>query len=93
MSNIPTALASMKTKQNKGPTNLRRSISDASSLVSPTKIAVMPAEDDAIHESGPWTGVEAFLLFDWWPPGREKPQYGETAQGMPENNALRRTTR
>jgi Protein of unknown function (DUF2439) len=99
MSNIPTALASMKTKQNqflkihKSPTNLRRSISDASGLVSPTKIAVMPAEDDAIQESGPWTGVEAFLLFDWWPPGREKPQYGETAQRMPENNTLRRTAR
>lgn len=29
----------------------------------------------SIEESGPWTSTEAFLLFDWWPPGRQKPPY------------------
>lgn len=28
-----------------------------------------------VEESGPWTSTEAFLLFDWWPPGRQKPPY------------------
>lgn len=28
-------------------------------------------------ETGPWTTTEAFLLFDWWPSGRQKPDYGQ----------------
>ncbi|KAL2432467.1 hypothetical protein ABEF95_011280 [Exophiala dermatitidis] len=26
-------------------------------------------------EVGPWTSEEAFLLFDWWPPDKEKPEF------------------
>lgn len=30
-------------------------------------------EDD---ETGPWTAIEAYLLFDSWPVGKQKPDYG-----------------
>lgn len=38
-------------------------------------IANATTEYISIEESGPWTSTEAFLLFDWWPPGRPKPAY------------------
>lgn len=28
-------------------------------------------------ESGPWTSNEAYLLFEWWPSGKAKPNYGQ----------------
>lgn len=36
----------------------------------------------AVHEeedsdAGPWSEREAFLLFDWWPPGRAKPDHAD----------------
>lgn len=35
--------------------------------------AITPGATD----TGPWSTDEAFILFDWWPPGRQKPDYGE----------------
>lgn len=30
------------------------------------------AEEDTAQESGPWSKVESYLLFDWFPPARER---------------------
>jgi Protein of unknown function (DUF2439) len=30
----------------------------------------------SMTETGPWTATEAYLLFDLWPPGKNKPDYG-----------------
>ena len=38
-----------------------------------------PAISEATEEQGPWTSVEAFLLFNRWPPNRVKPDYGQSA--------------
>lgn len=45
------------------------------------------AVDAPVEESGPWTSTEAFLLFDWWPPGRQKPAYHD----KPASNRTART--
>lgn len=37
-----------------------------------------------VEDSGPWTSTEAFLLFDRWPPGRQKPSY-VTATSLQSN--------
>ncbi|KAJ9654770.1 hypothetical protein H2198_006209 [Neophaeococcomyces mojaviensis] len=38
----------------------------------------MAAESgNTLGDTGAWTTTEAFLLFDWWPPGKEKPDYGQ----------------
>lgn len=65
--------------KSKSPLTLQRSVSD------PTTMAVSDIDDPAPlldvtatiekQEQGPWTSVEAFLLFDWWPPNRQKPQF------------------
>jgi hypothetical protein len=31
---------------------------------------------EILDESGPWTTREAFLLFEKWPSGKTKPDYG-----------------
>lgn len=41
----------------------------------PQPPAFAPATD-----TGPWTTTEAFLLFDWWPPPKRKPDYGQGTQ-------------
>ncbi|KAK5096881.1 hypothetical protein LTS08_007371 [Lithohypha guttulata] len=38
-------------------------------------------------ESGAWTSTEAFLLFDRWPLGRQKPDYGQMAD-EPQSRGL-----
>jgi len=38
-------------------------------------VALLPVAD-----AGPWTTTEAFLLFDRWPPGKQKPDYGQGTQ-------------
>jgi len=43
---------------------------------------VLPVATPSTADAGPWTATEAFLLFDWWPPGKQKPDYGQgTASG------------
>jgi hypothetical protein len=36
----------------------------------PAKLAF--AEEDIAQESGPWSKIESYLLFDWFPPARER---------------------
>jgi hypothetical protein len=38
----------------------------------PQPSKLVPAEEDTTEESGPWSRVESYLLFDWFPPAREK---------------------
>lgn len=38
---------------------------------------VLPVTTPSTADAGPWTATEAFLLFDWWPPGKQKPDYGQ----------------
>ncbi|KAL2402407.1 hypothetical protein ABEF95_000903 [Exophiala dermatitidis] len=46
-------------------------------------------------EVGPWTSEEAFLLFDWWPPDKEKPEFwdranlGDTGNTVPPGGVAR----
>jgi hypothetical protein len=40
---------------------------------------------EEVGETGPWTSIEAYLLFEWWPPGKTKPNYG-----VPEDTGLSR---
>lgn len=67
----------------KSPAKLQRSQSDGGAMLQIEKLrpigdiipAVTKEEEDA--RAGPWSAREAFLLFDWWPPGRQKPEYAE----------------
>lgn len=42
--------------------------------------ALSPVAPLPVADAGPWTTTEAFLLFDWWPPGKQKPDYGQGTQ-------------
>ena len=44
-------------------------------------------DEEVDEDVGPWSTREAFLLFDWWPPGREKPDYGDEASIGPHPQA------
>jgi hypothetical protein len=65
----------------KSPTKLQRAHSDASAILQIEKQReigknvppVVHEEEDS--DAGPWSEREAFLLFDWWPPGRAKPDH------------------
>jgi hypothetical protein len=39
-------------------------------------------------ETGPWTLEEAFLLFDWWPPEMERPEYWQAAEEAPARGKM-----
>ena len=65
----------------RSPTKLTRTTSDTTSIRQPPQIASITSIDVVepvaeTGESGPWTSAEAFLLFEWWPPGKQKPDYG-----------------
>ncbi|KAK5086215.1 hypothetical protein LTR70_000001 [Exophiala xenobiotica] len=45
--------------------------------------ALSPVAPLPVADAGPWTTTEAFLLFDWWPPGKQKPDYGQDTQAGP----------
>lgn len=36
-----------------------------------------PHTETSTVKTGPWTMNESFLLFDWWPRGKQKPDYGQ----------------
>lgn len=57
----------------KGPAKLTKSLSDTSAK-SRVQLppAARPAEEETTEDRGPWSKAEAYLLFDWFPPGREK---------------------
>ena len=64
----------------KSPTKLLRSASDVGYSArrqradAPAKAAPIAPAVEACFE--PWSELEAYLLFDWWPPNREKPVFG-----------------
>jgi len=69
------------------PARLHRSFSDSAALEAEVE-ELQEETAPATHvETGPWTTIEAFLLFDWWPPGREKPDYGV----LPPPQAVKRS--
>ena len=75
----------------KSPTTLQRSHSDTSATLQvemrrPTgrTCANVPEiiQEEGDGDTGPWSSREAFLLFDWWPPGHQKPDYARGADGF-----------
>ena len=59
------------------PTRVQRSISDVTHLAQRTEVPrrtapITPAVEACFE---PWSELEAYLLFDWWPLGREKPSF------------------
>jgi Protein of unknown function (DUF2439) len=62
------------------PKKLQRSASDVGYLAQrrradvPAMAAATTPAVEACFE--PWSELEAYLLFDWWPPGRNKPVFG-----------------
>ena len=80
---IPTNphVASPSTRQStiqkpfKSPTKLTKSLSDGAVKPKgkqPSMAADVPIEAGVEQDSGPWSKIESFLLFDWHPPGRER---------------------
>ena len=73
----------------KSPAKLQRSYSDTAAMLQVEmqrpigKLSLNVPEvvgEEVDTDVGPWSTREAFLLFDWWPPGREKPDYGCTIE-------------
>lgn len=59
----------------KSPIKLRKSHSDGAvnpKIQIPLAVKKMPDEQEVKQDTGPWSKTEAFLLFDWFPPGRER---------------------
>jgi Protein of unknown function (DUF2439) len=48
------------------------------------------AEEDTAQESGPWSKVESYLLFDWFPPTRERLVFEGQEQNPLETMVVRR---
>ena len=71
----------LQPRSSRSPTKLTRTTSDTTSIRQPPQIASVTSIDVVepvaeAGESGPWTSTEAFLLFEWWPPCKQKPDYG-----------------
>jgi hypothetical protein len=47
-------------------------------------------EEDPAQESGPWSKVESYLLFDWFPPTRERLVFEDQEQNPLETMVVRR---
>ena len=57
----------------KGPIKLTKSLSDTAARPNVhIRPAVSIAEEDPALDCGPWSKVESYLLFDWFPPGRAR---------------------
>ena len=37
-------------------------------------------DDETLDDKGPWSKAEAYLLFDWFPPGRNKLALGNVEE-------------
>ncbi|KIW10237.1 hypothetical protein PV08_11199 [Exophiala spinifera] len=62
--------------KSKSPPKFQRCVSDTPALKDPIEdFSGEGHGQDQEGQTGPWTSDEAFLLFDWWPPGIEKPEY------------------
>ena len=72
----------LQPRPSRSPSKLTRTTSDTTSMRQPPQIASVTSIDVVqpvaeAGETGPWTSTEAFLLFEWWPPGKQKPDYGQ----------------
>ena len=84
---IPSALESLNPVQSrrtlrsafKAPSRPIRALSDMDTPVGAAPLRIEPdtgtVSKSGKDESGPWTEMEAYVLFDWWPPNRQKPSY------------------
>jgi hypothetical protein len=61
----------------RSPNKVQRSISDVTHLAQRSEVLGRGVPTAAVVEAvfGPWSEPEAYLLFDWWPPGKEKPSF------------------
>lgn len=78
----PQRIPTPRRHPSKSPAKIYRSISDTTHLVARSEFParepeVMVGAAAAVEAAGfdPWSEPEAYLLFDWWPPGREKPSF------------------
>ena len=80
----PRAESSLKQQQQRcrGQTSLRRSTSDTADKRPGTSASSIPKPKPTTATAtveapkfDPWSEAEASILFDWWPPDREKPPY------------------
>lgn len=82
----------------KQPRKLQKSVSDSAAAAVPPNAAVRPpllnrmgaapiatavGSREQNDDRGPWSKAEAFDLFDFWPPGMEKPVYGDGSEKHP----------
>ena len=57
----------------KSPMKLTKSLSDTAARPRVQQQPTVPTtEKDTVQDSGAWSQVESYLLFDWLPPGRER---------------------
>ena len=73
------------------PAKLTKSFSDT--VAGPTvhqSPKLVLAEEDTAQESGPWSKVESYLLFDWFPPTRERLVFEGQEQTPLETMVVRR---
>jgi Protein of unknown function (DUF2439) len=61
----------------RSPNKVQRSTSDVTHLAQQSEVPGRGVPIAAAVEAvfGPWSEPEAYLLFDWWPPGKEKPLF------------------
>jgi hypothetical protein len=66
----------------RSPTKLRRAASDSITMEpeneTVTSYNIQPLQQSE-QDTGPWTTTEAYLLFESWPAGKVKPDYGVAA--------------
>jgi hypothetical protein len=64
-------------KPSRSPNKVQRSISDVTHLAQRSEVPGRGVPTAAAVEAvfSPWSEPEAYLLFDWWPPGKEKPSF------------------
>ena len=63
----------------RSPAKLRRTASDSAVMDDKDELVVgynIESIVEEVGETGPWTSNEAFLLFDYWPPGKHRPDHG-----------------
>jgi Protein of unknown function (DUF2439) len=61
----------------RSPNKVQRSVSDVTHLLQRPEVPERGVPTSAAVEAvfDPWSEPEAYLLFDWWPPGKEKPSF------------------
>lgn len=72
MVNSPASRPAARVNPATRSTGLRKALSDPTALTMRNDPFGGPLQEDTPGEQGPWT-AEAMDLFDFWPPGRDKP--------------------